>query len=194
MRKDHSERNKKIIGGIMAFTMFGSLFTFIFFGFSGGGGSSGKIKYNGFELVDRGTHWSTEIDGRQAFFTYFPDDLGFVFVNLDIVNFLKNKVQIDVTSDFNDTYAQGIALAQYNMGLTMDNFNIFVRQGFTTPQPNFEVIKCEEATSFVPIIYFRSSNQTSVYFEGNCIVAEASSPSEFERIKDRLVYGIFGII
>ena len=192
MRKDLGERKKKIMGILMGIVMFGSLFTFVFFGFSGS--STGRITHNGFEFINRGTHWSTEVGGIPAFFTYFPSDLGFIFVDLDVINSLKNAVQIDFTSEFNDTASQSISLAAFNMDLTLKNFNVFVRQGFTTQQQNFLVIKCEEATNFVPVIYFKSSNITKVDLNNNCITVEASTPQDFERIKDRLVYGILGII
>jgi len=83
MRRQHGEgKGKKIFGIILIITMFGSVFTFIFFGFSSGRSvSSGVVDYNGFELINRGTYWSTTIDGREALFTYLPDDLGFIFVN-----------------------------------------------------------------------------------------------------------------
>ena len=192
MRKGTGENRKKIMGIVMGIVMFGSLFTFIFFGF--GGRSAGKITYNGFEFINRGDHWSTTIDGRPAFFTYFPDDLGFIFVNLDVINSLRNVVQIDITSDFNDTFSQSISLAEYNMGLTLNNFNVFIRQGFTTEQQNFPVITCEDASNFVPVVYFKSSNVTKVNLNNSCVIVEALTPQDFERIKDRLVYGILGII
>jgi len=193
MRKGRGENRKRIFGYILIVIMFGSVFTFIFFGFRGGG-STGKIEYNGFGFINRGDHWSTTVDGRPAFFTYFPDDLGFIFVNLDVIITLRNVVQIDVTSNFNDTAAQAISLAAFNMDLTLNNFNVFIRQGFTTEQQNFQVIKCEDASRFVPVIYFKSSNVTKVNLEDNCIIVEASTPQDFERVKDRLVYGILGII
>jgi len=50
-------------------------------------------------------------------------------------------VQIDITSDFNDSYAEGIALAQYQMGVSLNNFNLFVRSGFTAEnQPGTLII------------------------------------------------------
>ena len=195
MRRQHGEGGKKkIFGYILIIIMFGSIFTFIFFGFNTGGVASGSVDYNGFEFINRGTHWSTSIDGREALFTYLPDDLGFIFVNLEVINALKNKIQIDVTSDFNDTSAESIAVAQYQIGITLNNFDLFVRNGFTSTQKNFPVITCDDSSNFVPVIYFKSSNETRVYLDGNCIIAEASDPADIIRIKDRLVYGILGII
>jgi len=195
MRRHRDEgKKKKILGIILGITMFGSIFTFIFFGFNTGGRASGAIDYNGFEFVNRGTHWSTTIDGREALFTYLPDDLGFIFVNNDVVSRLRDKIQIDTISEFNDTFAEPIALAQFQMGVTLNNFNIFVRKGFTSEQQNFPVITCDDASDFVPVVYFKGSNTTNVYVENNCIIAKASNPADIIRIKDRLVYGILGII
>jgi hypothetical protein len=72
---------------------------------------------------------------------------------------------------------------------------LFIRQGFTTENDyNFPVITCRDSTSVVPVIYFKSSNETKVYLENDCIIAESSTQIDFERIKDRLVYGMLGII
>lgn len=195
MRRQHDEgKRKKILGIILGITMFGSIFTFIFFGFNTGGVASGSVDYNGFEFINRGTHWSTFVDSREALFTYLPDDLGFIFINSNVINHLKNKIQIDITSEFNDTSAETIALAQYQTGITLNNFNVFVRNGFTSKQQNFPVITCNDSSNFVPVIYFKSSNETKVYLDNDCVIAEASDPADIIRIKDRLVYGILGII
>ena len=194
MRKsrDSREKRKKIMGIVMGIVMFGSLFTFVFFGFRTG--STESIKYNDFEFINRGAFWATIVNDREAIFTYFPTDVELLIINDNVINRLKNVVQIDVTSKFNDTFAEEISLAEFNMGITLNNFNIFVRSGFTSEQQNFPVIKCEDSTNFVPVIYFKSSNTTKVYLEDNCIVAEAISRIDVERIKDRLIYGILGII
>jgi len=195
MRRHHDvARKKKILGIVLGITMFGSVFTFVFFGFQTGGRASGFVEYNGFEFINRGTHWSTIIDGREALFTYLPSDLGFIFLDNDVINLLTNKVQIDVTSDFNDTFAEPIALARFQMGATLNNFNIFLRSGFTTKQQNFPVITCNDSSNFVPVLYFKSSNATKVFLENNCIIAEAVSRDEVIRIKDVIVYSMFGII
>jgi hypothetical protein len=196
MRKyeERAEKRKKVLVYFMTIVMVGSVFGFIFLGFSSGGITS-SLEYNGFEFVNRGNFWSTNVDGKEAFFTYYPADVELVFVDISIIDRLKNKIEIDTTSDFNDTLAQQIALAQYNMGITFNNLNLFTRQGFTSPnQFNAPVITCSDATVAVPIIYFRSSNLTRVSLDGNCITVESSNQADFERIKDRLLYEMLGII
>ena len=112
-----------------------------------------------------------------------------------IASTLLNKPEIDTTSKINDTFSEEIALAQYNMALTLNNVNIYLRKGFTQNNTfNLPIITCENATFAVPIIYFKQSNETKITIEDNCIIAEAINAVEILRIKDRLLYSILGII
>lgn len=196
MRKtrDSGKKVNKIMVYLMGIIMVGSVFGVVFFGFGNSGGAA-SLEYNDFKFINKGSFWSTIVDGREALFTYFAGDVELIPIEDNIINRLKNKLEIDVTSDFNDTFAQEISLAGYNMGITLNNFNVFVRQGFTAENDyNFPVITCGDATNSVPVIYFRSSNETKVYMEDDCIIAEASIQADVEGVKDRLVYGMLGVI
>jgi len=178
----------------MGFIMIGSLFGIIFLGFRSGGRSSNTISYNNFDFTNRGTFWTTEIGGIPLAATFLPTDLELILVDNAAINKLKNKLQIDTTSAFNDSFAEGIALAQFQILPELSKFTIFLRAGFTTTQNNFPIITCDDATATVPVIYFKSANFTKISLENNCILAEASSNADVLRLKDRLVYGILGII
>jgi hypothetical protein len=195
MRK-HRESGKKIqkvMVYLMAALMFGSLFGVVFFGFHSGG--SDTLRYNDFRFVVKGNLWSTTVDGREALFSYFPTDVELVLADFSAISRLRGVQEIDVTSDFHDLNSESIALAQFQMGVTLNNFNVYVRKGFIEENPaNFEIITCEDATQFVPVVHFRSGNSTRVYVEGDCIIAEAANQADFIKMKDRMVYGIFGII
>ena len=193
-RNREGNKKKKIIGYIAIFLMFGSVFGFIFLGFRTGGQFLDTVEYNDFEFASRGTHWSTTIDGTDAPFSYLPADVELLLIQDNAINRLKGVIEIDATYDFNDTFAESIALAQFQMGTTLFNFNIFVRNGFTSQYQNFPVITCKDATRFVPVIYFKESNVTNAHMENNCIIAEAANAADVIRLKDRLVYGILGII
>ena len=196
MRRDYGgdrvEKRKKFMVYLIAFVMIGSTFGVIFYGYNSG---TGSIRYNDFKFVNKGGLWSTNVNGREALFTYFPSDVEPINISSSINSKLKDRLEIDVTSDFNDTFAETIALAQYQMGIVLSNFNVFVRGGFTGSNPsNFTVITCKDASDFVPSIYFKNSNATNVFLKDNCIIAEAASKADVARIKDRLVYGMLGII
>jgi len=173
--------------------MFGSLFAVMFFGFATGGGNS--VKYHEFKIINRGQYLAVKIDSREAMFSYYPADLESISVDNSAIELLKGKIQIDSTSEFNSTLSEAIALIQYQMGITMDNFDVFIRNGFTKEnEANAPVINCSQSSQFVPVIYFKQSNETKIYLEDSCIIAEAVNAREISMVKDRLVYGMFGIM
>jgi hypothetical protein len=195
MKEDRKiERRKKLMVGFMAFVLISSIFGVIFFGFHTGGVTT-SLKYDDFKFYRKGNVWSTFIDKREALFSFYPTDVEFVFTELGVVDKLKNKVQIDVTLDVNDTHLQSIALAQFQMKSTLGNFNVFIREGATdTNEFNLPIINCEYATQSVPVIYFKEGNFTEIKSEGNCVIVEANNPNDFIRAKDRIVYGILGVM
>ena len=190
-RRDEKRTGKFLvifIGIIMVLSVFGV----VFFGYGGGVNS---VNEKGLKFVDNGNYWTTNVNGREALFTYLPSQVESIPISYDIINRFKNVIEIDVTSDFNDTFAEEIALAQFQIGVTLNNFNVFVRNGFTSENPsNFDIITCEDSTNLVPVIYFKSSNETKVYVENNCIIAEALSENDVLGVKDRLVYWVLGVI
>ncbi len=192
MRRQREHKSKKFmvyfIGIIMVFSVFGVMF----FGFGGRGANT--ITDKGLDFVSQGNYWVTTVDNKEAIFSYLPSQVESINVDNIMINKLQNVVEIDVTSDFNDTFAEEIALAQFQMSVTLMNFGVFVRNGYTSEQQNFPVMTCGDSSSFVPVIYFKKSNGTNVFFEDNCIIAEASNDFDILRIKDRLVYGVLGII
>lgn len=192
LRREEKSIGKKIIGYFIGIIMVFSAFGVIFFGF--GAGSGGTVKYNGLKFTDKGNFWSVNVNGKEALFNYLPDELASLNVENASIEKLKNVVQIDSTSEFNDTLAEPIALAQFQMGITLNNFGVYLRSGFIGNTSRFPIIKCEDSTNFVPVIYFRSANETKIYLDGLCVRADAANAADMARLKDRLAYGILGII
>lgn len=191
-RKTKSERNKKIMVFFMAFVMIGSVFGVIFFGYNQ---QENKVKYNDFVFLKREGLWFTKLNGEEAVFNYLPDNVVNINLSSDILSRLNNLIEIDATSAFNDSFKEYIALAEHQMTFSLSNFNIYVRSGFTTENEfGMLIITCEDATQNVPVVYFTESNETRVYLQNDCIIAESKDGSDFLRIKDRLVYNILGIL
>ena len=193
MRKRRDDKRvSKFMVYFVGIIMVSSVFGVVFFGF---GSNTQSMKYNGFKFVNRGDHFSVKLAGNYALFTYLPQDVEGIKTENNAIDRLKNVLQIDITSDFNDTLAQPIALAQYQMGITLNNFNIFLRNGFTdNNESDFPAITCNDATQFVPVSYFKGSNETKISLKNNCIIAEASDGRDIIKVKDRIMYGIFGIV
>ena len=109
---------------------------------------------------------------------------------------IKSTLEVDSTYDQDNKFAEDVALAQHNTGTVLNEFfNIYLSQGMTAENEyNLPVITCSDATPYIPVIYFRIANQTSIYLENNCIIAEGKNGLEFLKIKDRILYGLFDII
>ena len=191
-RDERDAKKKKVIVLFMTGLMVISVFSVIFFG---GGSSQGSVTENSAKFVRIGQSWSTQIDKQEARFTYLPSDVEDITLSSEILNTLKNTIEIDTTYDSNSTYNQSYALAQYQMGVTLQNFNIFVRSGVTdNVSDRISIITCNDSTPIVPVVYFKDSNETKISLVENCIIAKVSSASDAIRVKDRLLYGRFGII
>ena len=189
------EKKEKKKWGLILFIvliMIGTSFSFVFFGFSGG---QEKVKYKGITFARFADRWEAKISGAKAAFSFLPDEVEGISSFDDFAKELQGKFEIDVTYDLNSTYSRPIALAQYQMGLTLAAYNIYVREGFTSNNTfNIPVIKCSDATSNVPVVYFRYGNKTGIHVDGSCIVAEASSDADFIKAKDRILYGMLGVM
>lgn len=190
--KEKKEKRKWGLILFIVFIMIGTSFSFVFFGFQP---QSEVVKYRDIKFVNQNNVWIAKINGREAAFSFLPGEVESIFVFDESIKRLQSKFEIDVTYDLNSTYAQSIALAQHQMGLTLAANNIYLRKGFTTNNTfNLPVITCNDATLNVPVVYFRYGNTTNIHAENNCIIAEASSNADFIKAKDRLLYGILGVM
>lgn len=161
----------------------------------GRGGGEQTLKYNEWDFVRRGNQWTTLVNNKQLVFDYFPEQVLDIEIKKEIIAKF-DTLEVDTTYDVNDSFAEVIALSQYmilqNLGAVT---NIYIRQGLTADNEyNAPIIACDDATEFVPVVYFKESNETKVYLEENCVIVEADSEVDFLRVKDRLLYGYFKII
>lgn len=190
------EGTKKVFMLIfMAMLVFGLSSSFLFFGASNPSQKYGKIKFN-YDNVNN--IWVTKIKNKEAAFSFLPSDTSSVIIEGSPIALLKDKIEIDVTSALNDSYREGIALAQYQLGTVLFNYDIFVRQGFISNNlsnlSEVQYIGCDNATQQIPIIYFLESNISKISESKNCVIAEVVSDTDAIRVKDRIVYGIFEVI
>ena len=193
MRKEKTNRAAKYMVIFMAAIMVLSVFGVVFFGYNQ---SPDKVKYNGIPFTRKGSQWSATINSKEAFFDYFPAEVENINISRDIISRLSNKAEIDATYSYNATFAEDMALAVYGLSQALAlHFNTYVRAGFTEKTIyKAPIITCANSTAFVPVIYFKSSNETSIYTQDSCIIIESGKGTDFIRIKDRLLYALFGII
>ena len=192
MKEGRQKKNWWLIIFIV-FIMIGTSVSFVFFGVQ----QDEVVKYNGIKFVSSPIQniWIAKISGREAAFSFLPAEVEGIKVFDDFQPRLQGKIEIDATYDLNSTYREPIALAQHQLGLTLAQYGIFVRKGFTSNNSfNLPVISCSDSTPNVPVVYFRHGNATSIHLENDCIIAEAAENAGFIMVKDRLLYGMLGVI
>lgn len=190
--RDKKEKKKWGLIVFIVFIMIGTSFSFVFFGFSPAADSA---RYNGIKFTGSNNAWIAEISGRQAAFSFLPIDVEGIFAFDDFASILNGKPEIDVTYDLNSTFKESIALAQHQLGLTLAQYNVFVRKGFTANNTfGMPVISCKGSTAGIPVIYFRAGNSTNIAVENNCVIAEAKTGADFIMVKDRILYGMLDVI
>ena len=192
--KNNKEKKRWGLILFMVFIMIGTSFSFVFFGFQS---QNEVVKYDGIRFVKNPTQniWIAKINGIEAAFSFLPNEVESILALDDSIKMLKDKFEIDVTYDLNSTFKESIALTQHQMELTLAQYNIFVRKGFTTNNTfNIPIMTCNDATFNVPVVYFKHGNTTNIHSENNCIIAEAVTNSDVIKAKDRLLYGILGVM
>lgn len=190
------DKTKKILNSAFLIVFIGSMV--IGFSFPGffNADSGASQKYGKFNFVRKGIQWSTYVNSKELLTSYYPAEVNTIYIEPQILQMISGKYEIDSTADINSTAIKTIYQAQYDMASMMNfHFGAFMRAGVTTNNTqNIEVITCNQSTEFIPVIYFRESNETRAFKDGSCIIAEAESAQDFARIKDRILYGLLGII
>src|SRR3989338_2011861 len=145
MQREEKKLGKILVMAFMAFTLVGMTFSFVFYGFSS---AEQKVKYKDFKFVynQQSQAWMVKVQDKYAAFSFLPDEVRGMNITADLA-MLRQKPEIDSTYDLNDTNADVIALAQHQMGLTFQNYDVFLRAGAISENSyNLPVINCSIAT------------------------------------------------
>jgi hypothetical protein len=184
------KRKKRAMGIFIVVIMTMSVLGYMF-----GKDSTEQSDYNDFKFYQSGNKWATKIDDNEYVFNFFPSQVENINVSSDIISRLDDSLQIDMTSDVDSEYKEAIALAEFELSGYLFYNEQYARLGFTElNEYEKPKITCLDSTFSVPVILFEKSNETIIYSEGNCIIANAKSESDIVAIKDRLLYGLIGVM
>ncbi|MBI2138125.1 hypothetical protein HYU13_00925 [Candidatus Woesearchaeota archaeon] len=152
-------------------------------------------RFKGSKFVRQQNTWVATVNGNRIFFDYQPQAIASLNASKEFLPLIRGKVEIDTTSDINDSYSSDIALAQYNLGVNLNALGVFVRQGLTANNTyQLPVITCEDATPLTPVIYFRKGEDYSQIIEDGCLTISLRSRDEVHAIKDMILLGVLGLL
>ncbi len=186
--KNEKSKSVKAMGYFIMALMILSLAGFVSFH------DSGEIEnINGFEFTQESHYWKSKINGKQMFFNYLPNQVNDINISNNV---LFNANAFQFTYDPDDENVQDIAVTQFNMIQNLrEGKNVFVSTGMSS-QNEFElpIITCNETSTQMPVVYFKSANYTRISEENGCILVEGANSYDFLRLKDRFLYAVYNVI
>lgn len=187
-REKKRQRNILIMGlffvGLMIFSLI-----------AGNMSGSDIDKYNDVSIRLDQQGVSARIDGEWIPFSYHPSSLEYIETD-EGVNEILSKNQLYFTFNPEDNYIQGIEFMRLGLQEYYNGVGSLMQIGVTEVNQyyNFPTIGCENATSEMPVLLVEESNETKIVVEGNCVIAYGSTDTEFVALRDRIVYGLYGVM
>ena len=175
----------------------GTLLVFIMtFGIMGiliGSRGGERWEYNGYKFIREENIFVTKINNQKKGFNFLPQTL----LTINTSPNLKNKIlspMMYLTFD-PETDMQNLLYIDTVRNDLQTTLNSVIVSAVTKKSEIYflPTISCENATLFVPVIYFNVSNQTSIVDKNNCIVLNGQT-IDFFKIRDLLVYTYYGVI
>jgi hypothetical protein len=162
-----------------------------------GGSSSDEYEGQRFVSTQRG-QWSTEIDGKNYYFSYHPSVVDYLNISDPIIETMKNADVVYITYNPDDEYITEIENLRFDLESDLDDyFNIIPEIGVmdnTGEYSGFSRIDCQDAGMNAPVLRFMSGEEISFEQAGNCITVYSDDSYGFRLARDRLFYSMLGII
>jgi len=154
-----------------------------------------SVTYNGIEFFTTQGGLATVIDEQIFEFSYFPDELANVEIG-DATSKISSARMVYTTSDPNSTLASAISGAEFDIARILEsNYNTFIEVVFNAGNPyGKNIITCDDATSFVPVVLFNFTNTTTdVTDKNNCIIINVESENALNKVRDKIIYELLEI-
>lgn len=154
-----------------------------------------KLTYNDFTFLQTAQGWQTKINTMRVIFSNYPAQLEYIPFDEGAKTALDARA-LWFSYDPNDLNAPAIADIFFYMEEVLATVSdIYVQRGLVN---NTEYVlpeaTCMNATVTVPVLLFRSGNETAITHEQGCIIATAESDQELYRLGDRLLYQALGVM
>jgi len=160
------------------------------------GDSESPTSYKGHKFSQQGDLWVTEIDNKLFGFLNHPDDIDHINVSDEAMNRLKTAKFVYIVFDPDSEIVSSIEVARMQMEKELFDLGIFPVSAITMNSSLYDLplITCANATEMIPVLYFIQDEASGVSFENNCVIASAIDDYDIPILKERLMYGIYGII
>jgi hypothetical protein len=187
---------KMIMTILIVIVMVSSVIGFVFSDIAMGGQTTNALSYNGFKFKQTSNGYQASINGKSLLFSYLPSNVDFMPLNSTVLELLGASRMAYITSDSRSENAIAMGGFSYTVGESLAAEKSYGVQSFTANNSfGKPVVTCQNATQYVPVIFIQDSPYASeIFMEGNCIIVNATSSADIERLGNRLAYGILGVI
>jgi hypothetical protein len=200
-----SNKNAIFISVFILVVMVGSTFGFIMY--YNDDTKNNVLRYNGYELKNDNNISTIKTNGKNLEFYNHPTQLESIPLNSSVLNELLDGNVVVVTFDpdaFSGYYVQYIDQVRLDLSVAINAVSAVTNK--SELYASLPVLTCANRTfsysnngsmqtQNLNIIYLKKSNTTAIRMEPNgCVVLESPSGLGFLELKDRLVYGIYGIM
>ncbi len=184
---------KVILGLVTAFLMASSILMFA------GNSPSSQYTFNKHRFEQVKGRWATKINGKTIYFSYYPASLTNINMSPLIKTRLLNSKLVLLTFDpenMTENMLQASDFVRFTLGYDFLSKNIQLWEGITKPDRryNLTTVTCNKSSKYMPVLEFKKGNETKIYLNGTCIIAEATTPQEMIAVGDRIRYALYGIM
>jgi hypothetical protein len=188
--KKESKRNQHILTAIVVIILVGSMLGIM------ANTDSEVVRYNNLKFTplieERG--FVTKINGEEMFFLSLPQDSKQIEMPQNSCQVLKNSQKIDILFEPNARNIMFVELVRKDLqNIFQDKLIEFFITEESENYPLYGISSCDNASINNPIIYFKESDNLSISFEDNCLIAEARD-NNIWLIRDRLLYCYYGVL
>ncbi|MBC8495477.1 hypothetical protein H8D36_04955 [archaeon] len=183
-----ARKKKFLMGGVLVLLMVVSMLGIIV-----GNRGSEKWEYNGFKFTRTENVFVTKIGEQRIGFQSLPQEL----LYLEHPNSLNEKLLSPVmylTFDPDSELQNLLYIDSVRRDLQI-TISSFVIDGITKESDTYFLpkITCDNATQFMPVIYFNISTETSIREENGCIIMNGYT-EDFFRFRDLILYVHYGVM
>lgn len=153
--------------------------------------------YEGHALRSENGLWTLKYNDEPVSFTYFPayvDDIEFTQTTADAI--LDSQAIITAFHP-DDPAIETIEQIRFELQTSIPRlFGMYSGAGISAQSSQYDlpIISCNNASSAITVIMIESANSTGFEYDDNCLRMKGQSAAELRMLKDRMMYGLTGVI
>lgn len=192
---DSSFRKKKIVvTWFMAIIMVSSILGFIMVSQNN---PENNLDYNKFKIISGKVGYVTSLEGKKALMTVnHPTSVETIEIESQVWNLFSKARVVGVTYNQSDERADSLAGAQFVLEQNLPGaLNVFVQRGLLNASgTDLLNMSCQDAKDGFPVVLLKVGDGTRARLDGSCVLVEGIVGADVQRVVDRILFGLAGVM